>query len=352
MQILVDAHGLNTSQPTGKHYYTQSLLDSLREDHQLHLFHSKFTGLAYYLHLWFHLKTHPYDLLLLPLSYLPILISPLPTITIIYDLAVFHSHFKSNFKAQILEKLLLPQVLRRSSGLIFLNRFILTELTNYYQLPLPPHVVIPGLPRSFPPTNRPLPTEPPEPPALQTNLYEPLRTACSPYILYVGTLEPRKNLPNLIRAYHHFLQLLKLKNHPLPKLVIVGKKGWYYQNIFQEVARLNLSSSVIFTGYLADEQLPSLYQQAKFFAYLPFYEGFGLPIIEALSFNTPVITSNHPVLAATLGSNGLTVDPHNIPQITQAFLDYYLHPKITKQYQSRFTPKQTALSFNQLLIQL
>jgi len=107
------------------------------------------------------------------------------------------------------------------------------------------------------------------------------------FILYVGTLEPRKNIPTLLKA------LYKLKKQGIKhKLVITGKKGWKYKSIFETIEKLNLQEDVIFTGYVPDEDLPALYNAADLFVYPSLYEGFGLPPLEAMQCGTPVITSN------------------------------------------------------------
>ncbi len=106
------------------------------------------------------------------------------------------------------------------------------------------------------------------------------------YLLYVGTLQPRKNIPLLIKAFSSFK-----KNHPDFKLVIVGKKGWLYDEIFNETKKLGLENDVIFTDYVTDDELGALYRGAFCLVMPSLYEGFGIPILEAMSFNCPVISS-------------------------------------------------------------
>jgi glycosyltransferase involved in cell wall biosynthesis len=124
------------------------------------------------------------------------------------------------------------------------------------------------------------------------------------YMLFIGTLEPRKNIDALIRAF----AMLDCGTHPL-KLVIAGGKGWLYETIFQEVERLQLRQRVIFTGYIAEEEKPLLISGAKLFLYPSLYEGFGLPILEAMACGTPTITSNSSCLPEIAGDGALLVDP-------------------------------------------
>ncbi len=126
------------------------------------------------------------------------------------------------------------------------------------------------------------------------------------YFLYVGTLQPRKNIITLIYAFQLFKQL----NQDF-KLVIVGKKGWLYKEIFDRVEKLGLKDQVVFTDYVDDKQLASLYQRAFCFVLPSFYEGFGIPILEAMSFGCPVITSFTSSLPEIGGDACLYFNPHD-----------------------------------------
>jgi glycosyltransferase involved in cell wall biosynthesis len=134
------------------------------------------------------------------------------------------------------------------------------------------------------------------------------------YILYIGNLEPRKNIARLIEAFD---QLVKAGNID-HKLVVTGKKSWLYDDIFETVNRLGLSSEVIFTGYAPYEDLPFLLNGADTFIYPSLYEGFGLPPLEAMACGTPVITSNVSSLPEVVGDAGILVDPLNVDEIAKA----------------------------------
>lgn len=127
-----------------------------------------------------------------------------------------------------------------------------------------------------------------------------------PFILYVGTLERRKNISTLIKAFY------KLKKNSVKhKLVIAGGKGWKYNEIFETIDKLGLKNDVIFTGYVPDEDLVKLYNAADLFVYPSLYEGFGLPPLEAMACGCPVITSNASSLPEVVGNAGIMVDPYN-----------------------------------------
>ncbi|MDM8518925.1 glycosyltransferase family 1 protein [Anaerolineales bacterium HSG6] len=134
------------------------------------------------------------------------------------------------------------------------------------------------------------------------------------FILYLGTLEPRKNLSELIRAYGQLCQLDPIT----PPLIVAGGKGWYYQAIFALVAELGLQERVRFPGYVPQEALPFWYNAATLFVYPSLFEGFGLPVLEAMACGTPVVTSNVSSLPEVAGKAGMLVKPDNPLQLAQA----------------------------------
>ncbi|MEE8472104.1 MAG: glycosyltransferase family 1 protein [Dehalococcoidia bacterium] len=136
----------------------------------------------------------------------------------------------------------------------------------------------------------------------------------TPYILSLGTLEPRKNLVRLIQAFH----LLRKKSPDPIYLVLAGAMGWKYDIIFNEIRRLGLHDSVSYLGYAPDEDLPGLIKGARALAYPSLYEGFGIPPLEAMAVGTPVITSNAASLPEVVGEAGLQVDPEDVGAIAAA----------------------------------
>lgn len=132
-------------------------------------------------------------------------------------------------------------------------------------------------------------------------------------MLFVGTIEPRKNLVSLLEAY----SLLRQKMQP-PPLVIGGPRGWHHQEVFAAVEELDLLDSVMFPGYISREELPLWYSAAHCFVYPSLYEGFGLPPLEAMACGTPVITSNASSLPEVVGDAGMLVSPSNAEEIADA----------------------------------
>ena len=132
------------------------------------------------------------------------------------------------------------------------------------------------------------------------------------YILHVGTLEPRKNLVRLIEAY---AQVRQRCGDVTPPLVLVGQNGWDSADIFTAVARHKLSDHVQIVGFVADADLPALYSAAAFFVYPSLYEGFGLPIVEALACGTPVLAADNSCLPEAGGAGALYVKAEDVGRI-------------------------------------
>ena len=125
------------------------------------------------------------------------------------------------------------------------------------------------------------------------------------YLLYLGTLEPRKNIPTLLEAYRELREVYSRKE----KLVLVGGKGWLYDEIFAKAQSLGLASEVLFPGYVSNEEQLLWYHGASAFAYPALYEGFGLPVAESLACGVPVVTSNVSSLPEAGSDIALMVDP-------------------------------------------
>ncbi|HPJ81012.1 MAG TPA: glycosyltransferase family 1 protein [Saccharofermentans sp.] len=137
----------------------------------------------------------------------------------------------------------------------------------------------------------------------------------SKFILYVGTLEPRKNIPGLIEGYAGLSDQIRDEY----KLVIIGKKGWLYEEIFETVSKdSRLKDKIVFTGYVADEDMIPLMRASSVFAYVSFYEGFGIPVIEGMASRKPVVTSIGSSIEEIASGFGFLCDPKNTKTITKA----------------------------------
>lgn len=125
------------------------------------------------------------------------------------------------------------------------------------------------------------------------------------YLLYVGTLEPRKNLPLLVSAFGHWRSVTSPDNRDI-RLVLVGGKGWGFEEIFEMVKGLGLEHAVEFPGFIPAADLPGWYRNAIAFIYPSKFEGFGLPVLEAMASGTPTIVSRTPSLLEVAGDAALT----------------------------------------------
>ena len=154
-----------------------------------------------------------------------------------------------------------------------------------------------------------------------------------PYILSLCTLEPRKNIEQVVRA---FVALDAQENIRDLHLVLVGTKGWFFDKIFAEISNsAELKSRIIITGFVADEDLAAIYSDALFFVYPSFYEGFGLPPLEAMKCGVPVITSNTSSLPEVVGDAGIMVSPGDLDALCQAMLKIYTNPSLQQQMQEK-----------------
>lgn len=167
----------------------------------------------------------------------------------------------------------------------------------------------------------------------------------APYILAVSRIEPRKNFARLIEAFHHARQEAQLPH----RLIIGGRKGWLYDEIFAKVVELGIEDAVHFCGFVDDADLPALYSGADFVAYPSLYEGFGLPIIEALACGAPVLTGDNSCLPEAAGPGAVYVNALDVESITQGIIklatDRELHDRLAiagRAHAAQFTWERSA----------
>jgi glycosyltransferase involved in cell wall biosynthesis len=134
-----------------------------------------------------------------------------------------------------------------------------------------------------------------------------------PFILTVGTLQPRKNHLRLVQAFSRVAAA-----HRDVRLVIAGGKGWSYDETAAEIARLNLGDRVIFPGFVSEEDLAAVYSLARALAFPSLYEGFGLPVLEAMACGTPVVCANASSLPEVAGDAAVLVDPLDVDGLAEA----------------------------------
>jgi glycosyltransferase involved in cell wall biosynthesis len=163
------------------------------------------------------------------------------------------------------------------------------------------------------------------------------------FILYVGLVEPRKNLPMLLRAYQRLLEDHRLQDsaNAVP-LVIVGRFGWGIEQVFELVDALAIKDKVHFSGYIPAEDLPIVYNLADVFVYPSLYEGFGLPPLEAMACGTPVITTAVSSMPEHVGEAGILIPPQDEGALFQALVAVLMDPDLSRQL-SKKGPERAAL---------
>ena len=247
-----------------------------------------------------HLLREKVDLVHGPAYALP-WITPTRSVVTIHDLSFFLYPHLFNTANRLYLRMITRLSVQRADAIIAVSQHTRRDFMRLFGQPADRITVIPnGISRQF----RPLP-------AADVQAFRRNQQLPAHFILCLSTIEPRKNLGTLIRAY------ARLKNKPWP-LIIGGGQGWKYQHIFALVEQLGLQKHVHFPGYLPQDQLPYWYNAADLFVYPSLYEGFGLPPLEAMACGTPVIASNAASLPEVVGSAGRLVPPTDVEALAEA----------------------------------
>jgi len=230
--------------------------------------------------------------------------SDVPVVTTIHDISF--EHFPRLFRPATLARLraLVPWSGRHSAAVVTVSEFSRHDILERYRLD-PDSVFV--TPEAAEPHFRPVPA--PEASVVLRSLGLPDR-----FILSVGDLQPRKNLPRLFAAYDLLLQ----RGVEVPDLVVVGKRAWLDADILSTVARRRLEERIRFTGFIPGETLPALYSSAAAFVYPSLFEGFGLPILEAMACGAPTVTSNSSSMPEVAGDAALLVNPESVEELAGA----------------------------------
>ncbi|MCB0712654.1 MAG: glycosyltransferase family 4 protein [Ignavibacteriae bacterium] len=152
-------------------------------------------------------------------------------------------------------------------------------------------------------------------------------TAGNPYFYFVGTLHQRKNIVGMLRAFDQF----KKNDRKNVQLVIVGRKKWWNREMESTWREMKNQESVVFAGRLEDDELKRVAGGSIGLLYVPFFEGFGIPILEAFSVHVPVIAANVTSMPEVAGEGGLLVDPHSVEEISEAMTQLATDPKLREQ---------------------
>jgi glycosyltransferase involved in cell wall biosynthesis len=244
------------------------------------------------------------DLLHCPKSAIPFR-APCPVVVTLHDLIPLKHPETERLAARLYWRLQIPIAARRSSFIITDSEHARQEIMADFDVPAERiRAVMLGFdPRMIEPR------DPATGTAVRARYGLPEQ-----YLLYVGTIQPRKNIATLIEAFN----LLKKERGVPNRLVIVGRKGWLYDQLFARISELGLAKEIVFTGFVPDEDLPFIYDGARVFAYLSLFEGFGLPPLEAMACGVPVVTSNTTSLPEVVGDAGITLPPTDVGAVCDA----------------------------------
>ena len=228
----------------------------------------------------------------------------------IYDLSMFVVPETHPHSRVLIYKLLLGKTIKNCYKIVVISQSTKQDLIRYYHVPENKIMII------YPPF-----------PKMNNNQQKPKIQIKKQFILYLGTLEPRKNITLIIKALH---QLKSMSLFPY-QLIIAGKKGWGFKEIFDMVYEFGLEKEVVFTGYVSDAEKKYLYKHADLFIYPSLYEGFGIPPLEAMHYGCPVITSNTSSLPEVVGNAGLIINPYNVEALVSAIIKVLNNKKLKKE---------------------
>lgn len=238
--------------------------------------------------------------LLHSMAFVTPLISPCPTIVTVYDLSFIY--YPRQYP--LLRRTYLTKLTRRSCQkarrVVTISKAGCEDVHRHFGIPLDKiDIIPPGVGSSFYPLSE----------SEITNFREHQQLP-KQFVLHVGTLQPRKNLPTLIEA------LAQIKRSDI-SLVLVGGKGWYYEEIFTRVKQMGLENRVHFIGYVPEDDLPLWYNAASLLVIPSFYEGFGMPALEAMACGTPVVAANNSSLPEVVGDAGRLFEPKDIQSLAE-----------------------------------
>jgi glycosyltransferase involved in cell wall biosynthesis len=326
MLIGIDGSRATVADPTGTENYSARLIKALLKlntDHQIRLYFNRppaaelgletsehrvmpFPRLWTHLRLSWEMKQNPPDVLFVPSHVLPI-VHPYRSVVTVHDLG-FYYHPEAHTLGQNLYLRWSTRFnARQAVRIVADSEFTRNDLAESYGIAKEKMVVVyPGRDESLSPV-------------ADQEVLDELRARYSlpqSYLLYVGTLHPRKNLVRLVQAF----RLAADRLAPDLCLVLSGRKGWMYDDIYAEVERQGLANRVRFTGYVAQADMAALLSAAKAFVFPSLHEGFGFPVLEAMACGTPVLTSDRASLPEVAGNAALYVDPLDIEAMGAALV--------------------------------
>ncbi|MDP9313203.1 MAG: glycosyltransferase family 4 protein [Chloroflexota bacterium] len=344
MRIGVDASRLAVQARTGTEHYTWELLNALgevdrRNNYVLYCnrtpaalpplpptFMLKAMPLP---RAWTHgrlsleMLRHPPDVLFVPAHALPVITGPRSVVTI-HDLGFLH-HPEAHTRIQRLYHRFFTRLsARRATHIVAISEATRRDIEHFYGIPAAKiSVVYHGVhPRFHPQTDR---------HKLEATL-ERYRITGS-YLLFVSTVQPRKNVARLLEAFA--AARATLASGTLPTLVLAGKRGWLTEQIERRAAELDIAHAVQFIGYVPDADLPTLLSGALAYINPSLYEGFGMTVLEAQACGTPVLAANTSSLPEVVGDAGILVDPHDVAALADGLVRLIVDAGLRAQLRER-----------------
>jgi glycosyltransferase involved in cell wall biosynthesis len=253
---------------------------------------------------------------LLHVQYTAPLFCPVPVVACVHDVSFLEhpEYFTAARAAQL--RITVKRTVERAVRVMTGSEFSRSAITRFYGID-PGRVVV--VPNAAAPVFRPLGH--PESAAWVRRRFE----IPAPYILTVGDLQSRKNQAGLIRA---FAEMLRARPELPHHLVLAGKESWHAEGVHRAAADSGAAERIHFTGFVADDEVVRLYNGCELFVFPSFYEGFGIPVLEAMACGRPVACSNSSALAETAAGRALLFDPHSTREMTRAMLDLVLDEEL------------------------
>ena len=328
MRIAIDAHSVG-AKLAGNESYAVNLIEALAQIDNVNLytlyvttneahdrFHQRWPNFKVHrtlphtpliripLTLSAELRKHPVDVLHVQFTAPPF--CPCPVVVSVHDLSFEHlpETFRRRSRTQL--RLTVRHSARRADRILTLSEHTRNDVIQTYKIdPAKVIAIPPAAPDHYGPI-----ADDKELQRVRHNY-----GIDGDYVLSVGSIQPRKNLVRLIQAYAALRS--GHTGNSFPKLVIVGKRGWLYDETLRALETTGVKDSIVLTGYVPESDLPALYSGALCFVYPSFFEGFGLPPLEAMKCGTPVVVGNATSLPEVVGDAGLQVDPFDVSAITK-----------------------------------
>lgn len=232
------------------------------------------------------------------------LTSPVKQLSCIYDLNFHHFPNDITLKNRLYYNFFFPKFARKAKMISTLSEYSKQDIVNEYKInPQKIEVMFCGIKEIFKPIDEEIKNE-------VRNRY----TNGNDYFFFVGSMNPRKNIPRLMAAFDHF----KKQTNSKTKLVLAGYFVWQSEKILNEFEKLTYKDEIIFPGRVPDEELSLLLAASKCLTFVPLFEGFGLPLVEAWACDVPVIASNITSVPEIAGDAAIMVDPYAVPAIAEA----------------------------------